>query len=279
MKKLFLLLISLMSMATLFAQNGEHPGWLYNTPKAGNNTYYYSVNKGTGTTLENARSNAFAQVIHNAMMRIGVPVSWEEISQNIQNGADWGTISANYNIPINKVCEYTEKLPNGTYIVCLLCQVAKAGNVVPIFDEFSGCYDLKQYSNGGAFIKSVFLPGLGQMGKNHVGSGIFTLLGEAALGGGAYAYYAMAQNQLKIMRNPNTSFSSFSIAKKNYELFQKMNVGLLSAAGALYVWNLYRAFSMKPKYKRVLPQGTDFSFAAIPTEQQLVAGLSLNINF
>lgn len=279
MKKYLSIIILLLGVASLSAQNNDQPGWLFNTPKAGNNTYYYSVDKGTGATLEIARSNAFAQVIHNAMMRIGVPVSWEEISQSIQKGADWGTISANYNIPINKVCEYSEQMPNGSYVVCLLCQVAKSGNVIPVFDEFSGCYDMKQYSNGGALLKSVFVPGLGQMGKNHVGSGIFTLLGEVALGGGAYAYYAMAQQQLKYLRNPNTSFTNYFIAKKNYELYQKMNIGLLSATAALYAWTLYRAFSMKPKYKRVLPKGTDLSFAVIPTEQQFATGLSLNINF
>ena len=38
-------------------------------------------------------------------------------------------------------------------------------------------------------VKSIFLPGLGQMGKHRGGSGFFTLMGEVVFVGGAFGSY------------------------------------------------------------------------------------------
>lgn len=49
-------------------------------------------------------------------------------------------ISSQYNIPINKVCEYTDNKTSPCRVY-ILCQVAKAGNIRVEFDEFNSCYE------------------------------------------------------------------------------------------------------------------------------------------
>ena len=128
MKKRFLLIFILAMIATAsFAQ--DKPGWIYNKPKPSNNTYLYVVESATGISELEARNQAFARVFQSTAMRLGQPIDSEEINRAVQNGTDFNVISAQYNIPINKVCEYTEKAKD-SYRVYILCQVAKAGNII-----------------------------------------------------------------------------------------------------------------------------------------------------
>lgn len=279
MKRIFTLAILLAAFCYAVAQqNTNRPGWTYNTPKAGNNTYVYVVERGGGTTVNEAINNALLKVLRTTMMRIGAVVSWDEVSNSLQNGGDWGTVAMKYNIPVNKVCECVEQKTEKGYRVAVLCQVAKSGAVYPEFDEFTGCTDVKTYSNGAALLKSVFLPGLGQMGKNRIGSGVFTLLGEVALVGGGVGAYYMANQQLTTMRNYQTSIPDFQTAKKNYNMWRTVNIASFSAAGALYVWNLYRAYSIAPKFKKD-KNALSFYPTLMPTEYELSAGVGLTLNF
>ncbi len=277
MKNTLLFLAALLFAASSFAQREDRPGWVNNTPKAGNKTYMYVMERAAGTTQNEARNNALARVYQSTMMRIGATVSWDEINGSIQNGEDWGSVSMKYNIPVNKVCEFSEKIPDG-WLVSVLCQVAKSGAQYPEWDEFNGCNDTKEYSNGAALLKSAIIPGLGQMGKRHVGSGIFTLLGELAFAGGSVATYYMAQQNLAIIQKPDVSLYSYNVARSNYELLRTANIACLSATAALYVWNLYRAASMKPKFKK-RTQELSFTPMATPYEEGNAWGLSLTLKF
>ena len=73
-------------------------------------------------------------------MRLGQPISAEEINRAVQSGTSYSVLSRQYNIPINKVCEYTEN-KSGTYRVYILCQVAKSATIPVQFDGFSSCYE------------------------------------------------------------------------------------------------------------------------------------------
>lgn len=273
MKKSILLIILLLMGLASFAQ--DKPGWIYNKPKPTNNSYLYVVESATGTTEREARNQAFARVFQSTAMRLGQPINSDEINRAVQSGKDFNVISAQYNIPINKVCEYTEK-QSGGYRVYILCQVARAGNIIVDFDyEFNGCHDTRGYSNGSALLKSVFLPGLGQMGKRRYGEGILALLSEAALAGGAYYTYSLAQNQIDIMKSPNTTYSDYMAAKDQYKLMKKANNICLGVAAAVYALNLYRAYAATPKYKK--------SYALVPTimpaDNCMAYGVSLTYQF
>ena len=277
MRKIITFTTLLLASYCMLAQSADRPGWTYNTPQAGNSTYLYVVERAGGTTVEEARNNALAQVYRSTMMRIGAVVSWDEINRTLQSGEDWGTVSMKYNIPVNKVCEFVERRDNG-FIVSVLCQVAKSGNEYPEWDEFRGCTDINKYNNGTALLKSVFIPGLGQMGKRRFGSGFFTLMGELLFVGGGVGAYYMANHELEVIRDYQTTFEYYQQAKNNYNPWRTVHIASLSAAAVLYAWNLYRAFTISPKYKKN-DKALTYYPAIIPTEYALSAGVGFTLTF
>lgn len=130
----FFLLFAMVS----FAQ--RVPDWVTNTPTPTNNTYLYVVESAFGTSELSARNQAIARVFQSTAMRLGQPIRSDEINRAVQSGTSFEVISRNYNIPINKVCEYTEN-KSGNYRVYILCQVAKSGNIPVQFDAFNACYE------------------------------------------------------------------------------------------------------------------------------------------
>lgn len=138
MKKIVITTLLMLSTIVAFAQ--RTPDWVTNIPSPGNNTYFYVVESAFGDTELQARNQAFARVFQSTAMRLGQPISAEEINRAVQSGTSYSVLSRQYNIPINKVCEYTEK-KSGTYRVYILCQVAKSATIPVQFDGFSACYE------------------------------------------------------------------------------------------------------------------------------------------
>lgn len=264
-----LALISILSIAQ------DKPGWIYNKPKPSNSSYLYVIESASGETEIDARNQAFARILQSTAMRMGQPINSDEINRAVQSGKTFEVISSQYNIPINKVCEYTER-NSGGYRVYILCQVAKAGNIIVEFDyEFNGCHDTKEYKNSTALIKSIFIPGLGQMGKRRYAEGTITLLAEVACIGGVFYTYSTAQKQVDIMKNANTNYKDYITARDTYNNMKTANTICWSAAAVVYVFNLYRAVAAKPKYKK------DFALnpMVMPTNSDLAYGISLTYNF
>lgn len=141
-KKIFFTIV--LAMNVVFAMAQKLPNWVFNKPKPTNDTYLYVVESATGQTEIEARNRAIAEVMRTTAMLIGMPFEAEEISRALQSGRDYSVISAQFDIPIHKVCEYVDKeeAPCRIYI---LCQVAKVGDVYPLFDDFNACYDNKKH--------------------------------------------------------------------------------------------------------------------------------------
>ena len=137
-KQIFVTLI--LALLTLSSTAQKLPDWIINKPSPTNSTYLYVVESATGKTEDEARNKAIAEVFRSTAMRIGQPFDSEEINRALQRGMEYYVISSQYNIPINKVCEYTDNktLPCRVYI---LCQVAKTGNNRVEFDDFTSCYE------------------------------------------------------------------------------------------------------------------------------------------
>lgn len=274
MKRNVLTMIFTIIVMASFAQ--DKPGWIYNKPKPSNNTYFYVVEAATAPTEVEARSQAFARILYSTAMRLGQPINSDEINRAVQSGREFSVISSQYNIPINKVCEYGERNKDG-FRIYLLCQVAKAGNIIVEFDyDFEGCHDIKQYSNSTALIKSIFVPGLGQIGKRRYKEGAITLITEVALLGGAYLTYNSAQNQIDVMKNVNTTYADYMAAKDKYNSMKKANTICLGAAAVVYAFNLYRAYSAKPVYQK---RTYAFHPTVMPDGYDLAYGVSLTYNF
>lgn len=140
MKRITLtLLVFLTTMACATAQT--LPPWVYNTPRPGNDTYLYAVEYATGATELEARNQAMVRVYQTMALRLGVPLNAQAINDAVQTGKSVEVISATYNLPINKVCEYAMPVYGGGYRVYVLCQVARYGNTEPEWDIFSDCVD------------------------------------------------------------------------------------------------------------------------------------------
>ena len=121
--------------------------------------------------------------------------------------------------------------------------------------------------------ESALVPGLAQMQKNHVAEGVITLVGEAALvGGGIYTHYH-SQKQLVFMKDPNTVPSAFQDALKAYKRDMVINLTCYASAAALYVFNLYRAYTLDayPYYA--------FSPTVITVGGEVTMGLCFTYNF
>lgn len=281
MKKLLfigILFSFIVGAQSIFAQkNNERPGWTMNPPKAGNGTYSYIVEFATGTTEESARNTAIAKVFQTTIMRLGMPVNSSEINQALQSGKSYGEISIQYNIPINKVCEYVEKVSNG-YRVYVLCQVAKSGKVSPDFDHFAGCNDIRRYKNWVAGVESTFVPGLGQMTKRRYGSGAAFLTTELALAGGAIATKFIAKNKIETLNDPNIGFEDFTSTVKSYKNMKLINNMCLGAIAAVHLFNIVHAVVVKPNYKE-----NNYSFYPTvirsPNENNMAFGLGCTISF
>lgn len=274
----FTIAVVLMSMA-LFAQ--DKPGWIYSKPKPSNNTYLYVVESATGSTEIDARNQTFARVLQSTAMRLGQPINSDEINMAVQSGKSFEVISSQYNIPINKVCEYAEKTKEG-YRVYILCQVAKSGNTFADFDYgFGGCYDSKGYKDGTALLLSVFIPGSGQMSKRRYGEGIITLLAEADLAIGAIACYILAEQERTNIINyendgykPHYWWNEYD-ATNNIKMYETIEYACMGTAAALYVFNIYRAYTAKPKYKNRLALVP----AAIPVGSDMAYGVGIFYKF
>lgn len=274
MKKLKSIFFSLILLSSC-AYCQHVPTWVHKLPTPSNNTYMYVREKAEGFTENQARNQAIAQVFQSTAMRLGQPISSDEIFKAVQNGTEYSVLSATYNIPINKVCEYSQQLKNGQYRVYVLCQVAVKGNITPYFDDVSFCNNTSQYNNTIALVESVFVPGLGQMGKRHYVEGITTLVSELAMVSGALGCYFIAQDKLSIMKSSDVSYDDFMSAKDIYNTMRTTNYILWGASAVLYAFNLYRAFTLEPIYKDLV-----FSPMVMPTtNNDLCLGLAFSMKF
>lgn len=278
--KRFLLLIAVLGYVCAgYAQKQEIPGWIHNTPKASNGTYQYVVEYALGTSEAEARNRAIAQVFQTIMMRIGMPVSSTEINQALQEGKSYGEISMTYNIPINKVCEYSEKVPDG-YKVFVLCQVAKP-RISPNFTEFKGCGDAHKYRNWVSGVESALLPGLGQMTKRRGGKGSLFLLSEMMLGGAVIATKVCAKYELAYLKD-GVDIGKFNTTTRNYNNLKLANNICFWTLVAVHVGNIVHATLAKPKYKTPkVKKHTAFYPTTIytPYENNMALGLGCTVNF
>lgn len=268
-----ILCIAIVALITSATMAQDKPQWTYDTPKAGNSTYLFICEQGIGYSQEGAYNIALTRVFQSTANRIGQPFDSQKLEAALRNGTSLEVISSTYNIPINKVCEYSEQLNNGTYRVYVLCQVAASGNITPQWEPFSNCSG-GEIGNGISLLKSIFVPGLGQMGKGHVTEGVITLIGEVALVGGAVGCYYMAQDKLNVMRDPSTSYSDWNAAQNDYNTLRTTSYIAWGTAAVLYVFNLIRAVSATPRYG----DGLAFAPTLMPTNFGITPGVSFSIN-
>lgn len=129
--------VTLSLLLFVFTLSARPPKWLRTTPVAENATYYYVVESATDINAQAAENKAISKVFLNTVMRLGYPVTPDEVNKAISAG-DIPVASRNLNIkvPMQKVCHYKQKI-NGGYRVYVLCQVATEAHSTPDFTQFN----------------------------------------------------------------------------------------------------------------------------------------------
>lgn len=147
-------------------------------------------------------------------------------------------------------------------------------------------------ANSAAMIKSMFLPGLGQMTKHRGGFGSLFLSGEIALVGFGFLEYYLSQKDLEDIRasiNRSNLYSyldveEYSLHKEKYNKHRNISNAFYIAAGVLYLWNIVNAYTIKPQYSYYgkwmkQPKKASFSPYVISFYDEPVFGACLNIQF
>lgn len=253
------------------------PLWTKELPKTKNNTYVYVCEWGIGGSVQEAYNNALTKVFQSTANRIGQPFDSRNIKSALEHGTSLEVISSTYRIPINKVCDYSEQIDGEIYRVYVLCQVAINALTIPQWSNYSQCNDLGgEGRNGIAALKSIFIPGFGQMGKRRYSEGALTLAGELVLVGGAVGCYYGTRNQLEVMRNPEVDYESFIAARRSYNTMRTTSYICWGTAAALYIFNIVRAATAKPRYKE---NKVVFVPATISSPEYIGVGVNVTYRF
>ncbi len=292
MKKLLLLVVfgSLVvsASAKLTRKPTFRPDWTFEAPESHETSFLYVVEHGEGSTQREALNQAIGRVFQSTANRIGQFVSTDEINRAVQAGTDYEVVSRKMKVPINKVCEFPVKNPNGNWTMYILCQVAVAGNVVPEFKPYNGCTNHERFdeleaiwnkqvqdsinavnkvnkkSNARSLVASTFIPGMGQMLKKQGGSGAAFLLSEVALFGGGTVCYFLGQEQLKKMKAVGTSYEDYKTAKNMKNTLDIAMYAAFGAGVAVHVGNMVHAWVVEDKN---LKQNFSFVPAIIPSNE------------
>lgn len=121
------------------------PDWISVRPKAANTTYHFRVTTSEAEDYEKAYAKAFAMVILETSWKDGLYVEKGNDLQALEGEiTDFINIkSHSMRIPINKVCEYSEKLSSKEgvrlYVLWQVANVTEVGFATPVFVDFNDC--------------------------------------------------------------------------------------------------------------------------------------------
>lgn len=124
--------------------NAQAPYWVNRPPIPKSGNFYYRVTVAEGRDYKDAYAEAFAMAMYESYSKLrGIPVEIGSDQQAIKDGVA-GAIGAPTNVqmqlPINKVCEYYEKIwTSGNLRLYVLWQVANSALEDPQFENFNKC--------------------------------------------------------------------------------------------------------------------------------------------
>ena len=130
-------------MGLAFKMDAQTPYWVKNLPKPTSGNFYYRVTMAESKTYKEAYAEAFAMAIYESYLKLtGISVKLNSDEETIKDGvirsisADGGYMQ----LPINKVCEYEEKMRTSNKIrLYVLWQVANTALIDPQFEDFTKC--------------------------------------------------------------------------------------------------------------------------------------------
>lgn len=142
MKRLVLIVALVLGWALVsFAQA---PYWVKRLPIPKSGNFYYRVTIAEGRNYKDAYSEAFAMAVYESYSKLsGIAVSIGSDQQAIKEGVVEAISTADegqMRLPINKVCEYEERVVTSNKIrLYVLWQVANSALEDPQFENFNKC--------------------------------------------------------------------------------------------------------------------------------------------
>jgi hypothetical protein len=253
---------------TCFHAAGNPPPWVYgDMPRKTNATYYFKVAHGKGFSLNDARNEALMKLVSELAQEQGVTVRGNSILENISeqhNGQEdfssfykstYDFETAGFKVRFDIVDEYAD---GADY--WMLFEVA--------YNPASVRFDKVEFTTdygGKALLRSIIVPGWGQMYKGSMGKGIIILSAEVASIAGAL----VCENLRSSYYNKAVAEQRNASVQAQYQnraiSYRNIRNGFIVAASAIYVYNIVDVVSAKG--------GKRYKLAASPQ------GMSLSINF
>lgn len=131
-------------MAWVLASNAQAPYWVKRLPIPKSGNFYYRVTIAEGRNYKDVYAEAFAMAIYESYSKLkGVSVSINSDQQSIKEGVVEAISTVDegqMRLPINKVCEYEERVITSSKIrLYVLWQVANSALIDPQFEDFNKC--------------------------------------------------------------------------------------------------------------------------------------------
>ena len=219
------------------------PAWLANRlPRPTNATFHYQLTEAEGKTLDEARQACLQQLSDY------VAHSWKisgKSSSDIQAEETDGSYKENslftfhyeidggiVDVLATKYDEYWEQVyyPGGSRYRCYAL-FGVADVAAPDFDRLT--FTRKYGARG--LVRSMFIPGWGQMYKGSTVKGVCILGGEALLAGGIIVAENLRSSYVKKMHEQPKHQQTYNTKADNWE---NVRNGFIGAAAALYVYNI-----------------------------------------
>jgi hypothetical protein len=132
-------MLALGFIANVYAQQ---PEWIRQKPPK-SETYYYRIAQATADTEEKAYTKALIKTVCESAISTDFPVDMQQLMM-MQEDSALIMLAREVNIPVNVVCQYSEKLVSTTgYKVYLLSQVSNKAGKHPKYNDFN-CFTNKE---------------------------------------------------------------------------------------------------------------------------------------
>ena len=265
------------------------PRWLSHKPVPTNPSFVYVDVLGRGQTLEAAQADCFAQLAQNEDLKSTVDVSVDrnlskEVDQQRVNGVFTEEIHTQGQIVFevkgkqvaltaNLIDQYWELVAVGgvtEYRCRRLYAVAVSPTLPPLFDHVS--FSCKYGMRG--MLRSLVIPGWGQMYKGSIVKGISILSAEAVAVSGILVSENLRASYVKKMKEQPQFLKTYNAKADNWENIRN---GFIGVAAAIYVYNLVDALVTDGAKRTIDKKNTAFKFVPVAFENGV--GLSAVYEF
>ena len=281
---LFVLLMSLTSIAQDNSSDKIKPQWMHKHPNPTNSTFRYEIVSSCATSLEIARNKCLTELIASTGISQGIIAtsnysSSEKLSQIWNNGKltenleheSQTTVTVNgedTKIYIKNIDEFWTRDDSGMYYLTKLYAKSELGTP-PIFDNIE---ITTKYGIHGLW-RSAIVPGWGQLYKGCKTKGLLIMMSEiVTIGGIIYTENERANYKSKMISQPNFT----KIYKTRIDNLETIRNCCIGVAASIYIYNLIDAL-VTPGARRVIINQRRFNIT--PMTSQVYTGLSLSYNF